>query len=650
MKILKLKKKILLVLFLTSVVNTFAQVKLPKLISDNVILQRGTDLKIWGWADENEKVSLIFRGEEFTTTATADGSWELQLPPQKAGGPYKMTFKASNVVEVNNILFGDVYLASGQSNMELPMRRLADTYAEEIRNAGNINIRQFQVPDEYEFSKENEDFSSGTWKEVNRENIFEFSGVAYFFAKELYEEKGIPIGIINSALGGSPVSAWMDADALKKFPVLYKEHLKWADQAFIDSVSTVERQAIDNWYAQLDKKDIGLEEEWFKTQVDKNSWKVIEVPGFISEEDRNDSAGVAWFSKKVNISKLPESEKVKLHLGRLIDMDFAYVNGKQVGHTGYQYPPRKYEFDANVLNKGENEIVVRLVNNGGVTGFVKDKDYQLILDRDTLDLTGSWKFKQAASMPNTPAQTFIRWKPGGLYNAMIAPLKKFEIKGVIWYQGESDADNPKLYAETFPEMIEAWRELLDNPDLPFLIVQLPNFMEETTGVQESNWAEMREVQRKTSLNVPNTGLAVTIDLGEWNDIHPLNKKDVGHRLALQARELIYNDDLVSSGPIPREWRTENEAVIISFDNVPNGWNFKDGEKPTGFTISGDGKTFVEAKAEVVDDNSLKIFNKEIENPKIVRYAWANNPGNANLYNNQNLPAGTFELKLTKEDN
>ena len=637
-------------LFLTSVGTTFAQIKLPQLIRDNVILQRDTDLKVWGWADKNEKVTLNFVGEKFTTTANEDGEWEIELPAQKAGGPYKMTFSASNKVEVNNILFGDVYLCSGQSNMELPMSRLADTYSEEIKNANNSKIRQFQVPDEYEFSKENQDFSSGSWKEVNKENIHEFSGVAYFFAKAIYEKEKVPVGLINSALGGSPVSAWMDKDALKKFPGLYEEHLKWANQAFIDSVSNAEQQAINNWYEELNSKDTGLKQEWFKTNKDKTSWKQFEVPGFILKEDRNDSAGVAWFSKKVNISKLPDSEKVKLHLGRLIDMDYAYVNGKQVGHTGYQYPPRKYEFDAKLLKEGENEIVVRLVNNGGVTGFVKDKPYQLILDKDTLDLSGSWKYKQAATLPNTPGQTFIRWKPGGLYNAMIAPLQKFEIKGVLWYQGESDADNPKLYAETFPEMIQGWRDLLDNPELPFLIVQLPNFMEETTGVQESNWAEMREVQRKTNLNTPHTGMAVTIDLGEWNDIHPLNKKDVGTRLALQARELIYGEDLVSSGPTPKDWKTKNGAVIIDFDNTQSGWKFKEGKKPTGFTISEDGKTFYEAKAIIVDDNTLKIYNKKIENPGVVRYAWANNPGNANLYNNEDLPAGTFELKLTKENN
>ncbi|WP_051935777.1 sialate O-acetylesterase [Salegentibacter sp. Hel_I_6] len=642
-------KNIFLVLLITSVGNTFAQVKLPKLISDNAILQRGTELKLWGWASENEKVTLHFKENQFETTANKEGKWEILLPEQEAGGPYTMSFEASNTVDVKNVLFGDVYLCSGQSNMELPMSRLADTYSEEIKNADNSKIRQFEVPDEYEFSKENEDFSSGSWKEVNKENILEFSGVAYFFAKSIFKEKNVPVGLINSALGGSPVSAWMDKEALKEFPDFYDEHLKWANQDYIDSVSTAEQQAINNWYGELDKKDTGLKEEWFKSEVDKSSWKEVEVPGFVSEEDRSDSAGVAWFSKKVNISQLPDSDTAKLHLGRLIDMDYAYINGKQVGHTSYQYPPRKYDFDAKLLNKGENEIVVRLVNNGGPTGFVKDKSYQLILDKDTLDITGTWKFKQAAVAPNTPGQTFIRWKPGGLYNAMIAPLKNFKLKGVLWYQGESDSSNPELYSKTFPKMIENWRKHLGDTKLPFVLVQLPNFMEETTGPQESNWAEFREVQRNANLNIANTGMAVTIDLGEWNDIHPLNKKDVGERLALEARKIIYGEeDIISSGPAPSNWKTENGTVIIDFENLSSGWKFKGEDKPTGFIISEDGKTFYKAQVEVLDDDTLKIYNTEVKNPGVVRYAWANNPGDANLYNKEDLPAVPFEIELTKE--
>ncbi|PKD17730.1 hypothetical protein APR41_05870 [Salegentibacter salinarum] len=645
---LDLKKKLFVVLFFISVGFTFAQIKLPKLISDNVIFQRNTELELWGWAANGEVVTLQFQGKNFTGKANEEGRWEIKLPAQKAGGPYNMTFNASNMVEVQNILFGDVYLCSGQSNMELPMGRLADTYAEEIENANNSEIRQFEVPDEYEFTGERDDLSFGSWKEVNKTNILEFSGVAYFFAKAIYEKEKVPIGLINSALGGSPVSAWMDKEALKEFPQFYEEHLKWGNQSFLDSVVNAEQKAINNWYGDLDKKDTGLQEDWFKTDVDKTSWKEVEIPGFISAEDRNDSAGVAWFSKKVNISQLPESDTVKLHLGRLVDMDYDYVNGKQVGQTGYQYPPRKYKFDSKLLEEGENEIVVRLVNNGGPTGFIKDKPYHLILDRDTLDISGTWKFKQAATMPNTPGQTFIRWKSGGLYNAMIAPLTDFELKGVLWYQGESDTDDPELYSETFPKMIKSWREHFKNPELPFLFVQLPNFMEESTEPQESSWAQMREVQRNTNLNVPHTGMAVTIDLGEWNDIHPLNKKDVGNRLALEARKLIYNEDIVSSGPAPSDWKIKDGALVVNFENLKSGWKFKNGEKPTGFTISEDGKTFYKAEAEVLHDNTLKIYNTKIKNPGVVRYAWANNPGNANLYNQEDLPAVPFEIELTKE--
>jgi sialate O-acetylesterase len=251
-------------------------------------------------------------------------------------------------------------------------------------------------------------------------------------------------------------------------------------------------------------------------------------------------------------------------------------------------------------------------------------------------------------MPNTPSTTFIRWKAGGLYNAMIAPLIDFKLKGVIWYQGESDTGNPELYSKTFPKLINSWRSHWNQPNLPFLFVQLTNFMEETTGPQDSKWAELREVQRKTNNKISNTGMAVTIDLGEWNDIHPLNKKDVGIRLALEARRVVYNEEINSFGPSPKSTRIVNNSILIKFENINSGWKFVHENYPKGFTISGDGKVFYEAIAEVHDQKTIKVYSKKVSNPKIVRYAWANNPGNANIFNNENLPAVPFEININNK--
>lgn len=636
---------LVLLLFLVLSHASLAQVKLPKFISDNLVLQYDAEHVIKGWAASNEKVKLHFKDKVFETKANSSGEWEIKLPPQKYGGPYSMKFEASNIVEVKNILFGDVYLCSGQSNMELPMSRLADNYPDEMNTADNPNIRQFLVPDKFEFQDTLEDFGSGSWKEANQKNLPDFSGVAYFFAKSIYKEKGIPIGLINSALGGSPVSAWMDSETLKEFPELYKEHLKWRDQALIDSVTTSEQKASDRWYGELNKKDSGLEHEWFKYSKDKSSWNSMTIPGLISDVEFKGQAGVVWFSKEVFLENTPISKTSKLNLGRLVDADQVYINGEKIGATTYQYPPRKYEFESKILNKNKNEIVVRLINNGGESGFVKDKDYELIVDNDTIDVSGEWKYKSAARMPNTPRTTFIRWKSGGLYNAMIAPLTDFKLKGVLWYQGESDTGNPELYSKTFPRLIESWRNHWSQPNLPFLFVQLTNFMQETTGPQESHWAELREVQRRVNKTIPNTGMAVTIDIGEWNDIHPLNKKDVGERLALEARRVVYKENLTTFGPAPKNVQLMDNSIVIEFENVDSGWKFDSGNSPKGFSVSEDGKVFYHANAEIYKSNSIKVHSQKVNNPKYLRYAWANNPGDANVFNKEGLPSVPFEIKI-----
>ena len=625
-------------------IEVLGQIRLPRLISDNVILQRDVELKLHGWSGANENVELLFKDIVFKTQANAKGEWVINLPAQNAGGPFKMEFSGTNKINIENILFGDVYLCSGQSNMELPMSRLRDTYPEEMNGAKNPNIRQFIVPDKYDFNKEHTDINGGTWKEVNTQSISEFSGVAYFFAKAIYQHEQIPIGLINTAVGGSPVSSWIDEENIKEFPELYQEHLKWKNSALVDSISTYESKAIASWYAELDQNDTGLLEEWFLPTVEKESWSRVEVPNLFADKVFDNKAGVVWFSKSIDLTNLPNSESLRLNLGRLVDMDQVYLNGHLIGETTYQYPPRKYDFKSNLLQLGKNEIVVRLINNGGEAGFIKDKAYELILDRDTLGLDGSWRYKSSVLTSNTPSQTFIRWKPVGLYNAMIAPLTNTPIKGVLWYQGESDTGNPELYTKTFPKLIESWRAHWSNTELPFIFVQLSNFMEETSEPQESQWAELREVQRKVNNTVPYTGMAVTIDIGEWNDIHPLNKKDVGERLALEARRLIYNEKLVSSGPKPKSVKLKGKEAIIDFENVDNGWMVQNAP-PSGFTISEDGKHFYEAKAEILTHNSLKIYHQDIEKPKVVRYAWANNPGDANLYNKELLPAVPFQIEL-----
>ena len=622
---------------------SYAQIKLPKLISNGMVLQRNDATKIWGWASPNEAVSLQFKGKWYSAKADTTGSWAIKLPPQKAGGPYQMVFSASNKIILNDVLFGDVFLCSGQSNMELPMGRLADQYPNEIAHSNNPNIRQFLVPDEYDFKAQRKDFSAGSWQSANPKNVLDFSGVAYFFALEIHKKNKVPVGIINAALGGSPAQSWISESAIKNFPPLEKELLKFKDDQLIKQIESSDQAASKAWYTQLNDADEGLKNNWH-SNIDDNNWTEMEIPGYWANEPMGKVNGVVWFKREINVPQNMVGKPAKLLLGRIVDADSVFINGEFVGTTSYQYPPRRYLFDVGILKAGKNTITVRVVNNSGNGGFVLDKDYLLTAGNDTVKLSGKWKYKLGAASKPSPSQTFVRWKPVGLYNAMIAPLQNLNIKAAVWYQGESNTYNPKEYYALMKSLISDWSATFHNQNLPFLYVQLPNFMEATKNPTESSWAELREKQRQL-LSEKNTAMAVTIDLGEWNDIHPLNKKDVGERLALQAENLIYGDKkTVHAGPDLKTITADNDKLILTFENIGKGLVAKGNTKLKYFAIAGADQKFVWADAEI-KGNQVIVSNKGISRPLFVRYAWADNPEGANLYNKDGLPASPFEATI-----
>lgn len=633
-------KKVLLALIVTFSVN--AQIKLPRLISDGMILQRDTKVNIWGWASANENIELDFKGKKYKTTTSEEGKWSIQLPSQKAGGPFEMTLKGTNTIVLKNILFGDVWLCSGQSNMELPMERLKDKYKDEIAKSQNSNIRQFLVPDEYYFEKERTDFSSGSWVEANPVNVLQFTGVGYFFANEIYEKYKIPIGLINSALGGSPAESWINEEGIKKFPDYYQEYLKFKDGTLEKQIDEKDRKVNSDWYKLLNETDLGLKNKW-KNSTDISDWKKMNIPGYWAVGELGNLNGSVWFKKEFVLENVKENQ-AKLILGRIVDADSVFVNGNFVGTTSYQYPPRIYSFNTNILKEGKNEITVRVINNSGRGGFVTDKPYELIIGDKTIDLKGNWNYQLGSKMLPLPGQTFVRWKPVGLYNAMIAPLKNYPLKGVLWYQGESNTKNPSEYLSLMETLIETWRTELQQEKLPFLVVQLTNYMDPKPEPQESNWAALRQ-QQTNLLRVHNTGLAVTIDLGEWNDIHPLNKYDVGKRLALQARKLVYGEKkIIASGPLFKSVKKEGNKVILHFSEVGTGLQIKNGNELKEFAITGNDGKFVWANA-VIEGDKVIVSSDLVPNPVKVRYAWADNPDTANLYNKENLPASPFEAEV-----
>jgi sialate O-acetylesterase len=620
----------------------FSQVRLPRLISDGMVLQRDTDVKIWGWAAKNEKVTLDFNGTVYNSSADVNGEWKIIIPGLKAGGPFSMTINASNTITVKNIMIGDIWICSGQSNMELPMRRVSPIYESEIANSENSDIRFFTVPQKYDFNTSQKDLQYGEWKTANPLNVPEFSAVAYFFAKELYGKYKIPIGMINASLGGSPVEAWLSEDAIKRFPGYYDEVQQFKDKALINRIENQDKIRMDTWYRQLRQNDEGYKDPlkpWYNPDISTSDWKTIKVPGYWTTSDPDLVNGVVWYRKDIIIPSSIAGKQAKLILGRIVDADSVFLNGVFVGTTGYQYPPRRYEIASGLLKEGKNSIVIRVISNIGNGGFVPDKPYELISGSQTIDLKGDWQYRPGAKMQPLASQTFIRWKPVGLYNAMISPLLNFSIKGAIWYQGESNAERPLEYRTLFPALINNWRDKWNSGDFPFLYVQLANYMEAKDQPSESNWALLREAQLRT-LPVPQTGMAVTIDLGEWNDIHPLNKKDVGKRLAFAAQKIAYgNNKIVSSGPTYNAMKIRGNKIILTFKDIGSGLVAKDGELRY-FAIAGADNKFVWGKAKIKNDKVI-VWSESIPNPVAVRYAWADNPEGANLYNREGLPASPF---------
>lgn len=622
---------------------SFSQVRLPKLICDGMVLQRDAKVKIWGWAAKDEKISIHFHNLTYNTKADNNGNWKVLLPMLKVGGPFEMQINASNSITIKDIMIGDVWVCSGQSNMELNMKRASPLYESEIANSENPCIRYFEVPDKYNFNSPQKDLSSGRWEKANPENVLNFSAVSYFFGKELYERYKIPVGLINSALGGSPAECWISEESLKEFPEYYNEAQRFKDSTLIQQIQNEDKTRIDEWYNRLRQMDEGYknpEKPWYSPEYNSSGWSIMKVPGYWADDSLGFINGVVWFRKEINIPASMVGKQARLLLGVIVDADSVFVNGIFVGTTSYRYPPRRYNIPSTVLKEGKNMIAVRVINSMGRGGFVENKPYELVVEGESIDLQGDWQYHLGAKMEPLRGQTFIRWKPVGLYNAMIAPLLDCTIKGVIWYQGESNTGRPVEYRKLFPALIKDWRKNWDQGDFPFLFVQLPNFMEPKPEPSESNWALLREAQLKT-LSLSNTAMAVAIDIGEANDIHPLNKKDVGKRLFLAAEKVAYEEETVNySGPIYNSMKIDGNKIILSFKHVDGGLITRGSEELGGFAIAGADKMFFWANAEI-HGNKVVVWSDDVSKPVAVRYAWADNPSKANLYNKGGLPASPF---------
>ena len=638
-------------LFYFLVQFSFAQVRVPRLVSDGMVIQRETPVRIWGWAGPGEKVTVRFDGQVLSTTADGNRHWEVLLSPHRSGGPFNLDIDGINHIGLRNVLVGDVWVCSGQSNMELTMERVKEKYPEVIAHSENSFIRQFHLPLRYDFNHPHDDLSSGRWEQAGPATVLSFSAVAYFFARELYERNKVPVGLINNATGGAPAEAWLSAEALRAFPEAEAEAAKVADSSYVDSIVAGERATDRAWYQRIWQGDKGLHEDklWYDPGYDASGWSSMTVPGYWADQGLPGVNGVVWFRREIDVPAAMTGVPAKLLLGRIIDRDSVYVNGVFSGTIGYQYPPRRYELPAGRLKPGKNIIVIRVINSGGRGGFAPDKPYRLMAAGDSIDLKGSWQYRLGATAGPLAPTTFFQYKPLGLFNGMVAPLLPYTIKGVIWYQGEANTGKAGEYRRVFSSLIADWRRHWGEGDFPFLYVQLPNFMEAREQPSESQWAELREAQREV-LSVPRTGMAVAIDIGEWNDLHPLDKEDVGKRLALAVMGVAFGrKNMVTSGPLYHSMKVAGNKVHIQFTEVSGGLIVKGGGELHGFAIAGADHKFVWAKA-VITGNEVVVWSDEVPHPVVVRYAWADNPQGANLYNGNfygkdGLPASPFEGRV-----
>ncbi len=632
---------VLLVVFLFIHVASFAQLRLPKLMSNGMVLQRNTALRIWGWDTAGEKISLRFNQKTYKTQTDAKGYWQVTLPAMPAGGPFEMDIADRHTkLTIKDILIGEVWLCSGQSNMVHQLNIHDVTYAKDIAEANNTFIRQFLVPINASLQAPQEDLTGGQWKAAVQEEVRPFSAVAYFFAQKIYEQYHVPVGIINASVGGTPIEAWTSEEGLQAFPAMQTLIRQNKDTAYVNSTNRKNAAYLRNL---PQPNDQGLNQRWFEPNYQAKNWRTIAIPGYWEDQGIRDLNGIVWYRKEINIPASMVGKPAKVFLGRIVDADELYINGKKIGNTAYQYPQRRYTVANDVLKEGKNLFVVRVTNTAGKGGFVPDKPYCIFAEKDTVDLKGYWQYKVGAvfqkSTEMPPPAINAAMQPTGLYNGMIAHANKYAIKGVCWYQGESNASQPKQYAQYLPTLINDWRKQWQNETLPFLYVQLPNFMEYDYSPSESNWAVLRESQAK-ALGIPQTAMVVAIDLGEWNDIHPDNKKSVGERLALAARKIAYHENLVHTGPLFESATVEGNKLVLQFSNIGGGLISKDGEALSEFAIAGKDKKFVWAKA-MIQDNKVLVWSDAISNPVYVRYAWADNPVNPNLSNQEGLPAAPF---------
>ena len=631
-----------------------ADVRLPQIFQSGMVLQRGTEIPVWGQADANETVTVTLNKKSATAVADASGRWRVDLPAMKAGGPYVLEVKGqkSEAKMLTDVWIGDVWLCSGQSNMETTLERVSPQYPDELDDS-NPMVRLFHVQYQTDTRQPSSDLRPTSWQPLNRENAWRFSAIGYFLGKQLQREKGVAQGIIESAWGGTPIEAWIAADSIRKYyPVYYRQTQLYQNDDFVQAQQRASMLADRRWQEILNQGDPGLVPVdgskgglWTQLSFDDASWAEVDQYDLTAQSSpvagRRSWIGSLWLRQHITISKEHAGKAAQLLLGTLYDSDITYINGVQVGTTGYQYPPRRYQVPEGLLREGDNVITIRFVNKNGMPYFVKEKPYRLVFASDDIQPLGQrWKIQTGLEMPRSIGSGInLQYQPTTLFNGMISPLAPFAVAGVLWYQGESNADTPQAreYASLLRLLMANWRQAFECPEMPFVIIQLANFMEPSEQPQNTGWSMVREAQRLVAKEDARAELAVTIDRGETVDIHPLRKKDVAERVALAFERLLWNPKVLLSPEVEKAVAEGGQVVCtLSQPLQTNGQLYE-------FEVAGSDGRFVNAEAK--GEGSTIIIKSSVANPVSIRYAWKNNPLRANVYGKNGLPMSPFEMKV-----
>jgi|694.fasta_scaffold21335_3 sialate O-acetylesterase len=607
--------------------------------SDHGVLQRGRAVPVWGWAEPGKKVAIEFAGQRKEAVAGKDGKWVCQLDPMEASSEGRTLKVESHVrgrrVEISDLLVGDIWLCSGQSNMEMGI--VGCNEEEEIFKANYPNLRLLTLPHVVAY-KPQETFS-GNWKPCNPDSLRGgFSAVAYFFGKKLHQELNIPIGLIHSSWGGTMIEAWMSGESLKSFPQAQAE-LKMVEEIANSTAPNPLAEIMNAWFL---KHDPGTQKGWEKETTDASKWREVTLPNNYAACGIPGYEGVVWIQREFDLPAGWEDADLAIGLGIIHDTDTTWLNGKEIGRTDSYEHARRYEVPPGTAKAGKNIITLRITNAGGGGIEVNGPPMMVtpeISDSVVVPLLGKWRLQETAGKGKTGRPLVGNPRVSTvLYNGMIAPLEPCALTGAIWYQGEANAGDAKSYSKLLPAMIADWRKRFQRDDMAFHIVSLANYQDAGEQPRENAWAELREAQAITAKTVPHCGLAIAIDIGDAKDIHPKNKRDVGHRIALSALAKTYGKSNSYSGPSYREMKVEGDRIRLSFDHADDGLKFKGATDKSFAIAAADGK-FAWAKAEI-NGAEVIVSSPEVAKPVAVRYAWDSNP-QAPLYNGAGLPAVPF---------